>query len=102
MLAVVEDERRRDTVYVATPLQPGGDLRLTQIRDGRMPLVKARSAIADLLIALDFLHATKGIVHRDVKPENLFWSSTGSSRASNNGGEGGRGERGEAARTSSG
>jgi serine/threonine protein kinase len=71
--AAVTDARFPDTVFVATRRQEHGDLRMQLHRQGPMSLKEARSALADLLIALDFLHRRKGLVHRDVKPENLYW-----------------------------
>jgi len=71
--AAVTDARFPDTVFVATRRQAHGDLRGQLHRQGPMSLKQARSALADLLMALDFLHRRKGLVHRDVKPENLYW-----------------------------
>jgi len=75
--AAVVDARFPATVFVSTTLQPGGDLRNMLHRDGAFPLRRARSALADLLVALDFLHAPPAaLCHRDVKPENLYWDGS--------------------------
>ena len=76
-LAAVTDPRfRTGTTFVSLPYRPEGDLRVALLRNGPMPLPRARAALADLLIALEHLHGA-GILHRDVKPENIFLSDDG-------------------------
>lgn len=55
---------------------PGGSLRDRMKKGEPMPVEEAASYAASLLEALEHAHE-HGIVHRDVKPENLLFSSKG-------------------------
>ncbi|UCF80443.1 MAG: serine/threonine protein kinase [Acidobacteriota bacterium] len=55
---------------------PGGSLRDRMKKGKPMPAEEAASYAASLLEALEHAHE-HGIVHRDVKPENLLFSSKG-------------------------
>lgn len=52
------------------------DLDKVLIREGKLQADRARFYMAELIVALSFLHAS-GIVHRDIKPANILLSRTG-------------------------
>ncbi len=58
-------------LYYVMPLVAGETLRARLHREHRLTMEEACSACADVAESLAFAHAT-GVVHRDVKPENIF------------------------------
>ena len=61
--------------YVAMELISGGDI-ATMMKQGRTPLDEAIAIIRQALLGLGSAHS-KGIVHRDIKPQNLMVTSDG-------------------------
>ena len=57
--------------YIAMELLHGEDLRTRLDRDGPLPVGEAITITSQILAGLDAVHAG-GVVHRDVKPENIF------------------------------
>src|SRR5882757_6246618 len=53
-----------------------GDLRKEMVRVKKLSLEAARFYVAEILLALEKLHRV-GIVHRDVKPENILIGDDG-------------------------
>jgi serine/threonine-protein kinase len=72
-LMTIHDSGEADdgTLYLVMPFISGGDLRALLKRDGRMPPARAAKIITQLGAALDAAHRV-GVVHRDVKPENVL------------------------------
>jgi serine/threonine protein kinase len=62
--------------YLATEYLPGGDLLGLLQREGRVPLSDAKLYIAEIGLALSYLHK-KGIVYRDLKPANVLIDADG-------------------------
>lgn len=58
-------------LYYVMPLVEGETLRARIQRERQLPLDDALAIVRDVAEALDHAHA-HGIVHRDVKPENIF------------------------------
>src|SRR5215813_1219840 len=66
--------------YIACEYLSGGDLRTTMRESGgSLPLARALALARDLCRALVFAHG-QGLVHRDVKPENVWLSADGTAK----------------------
>ncbi|HEX9893391.1 MAG TPA: serine/threonine-protein kinase [Gemmatimonadales bacterium] len=64
-------------LYYVMDHVPGESLRDRLQREGRLDLATAATLVADIAAALDAA-ARAGVVHRDVKPENILIERTGS------------------------
>ena len=58
-------------LWYAMPFVAGESLRARLVREGALPLPDALRIMRELLDALGFAHE-QGVVHRDVKPENIL------------------------------
>ncbi len=68
-----------DDLALVMDLLPGPDLRGRLRQDGALPAAEAVEYCADIAEALAAAHE-RGIVHRDVKPENLLLDAAGRAR----------------------
>jgi serine/threonine-protein kinase len=59
-------------LYFVMPLIEGGTLRKKLHDSGPMDVAEVKHVVADLAEALAYAHAS-GVVHHDLKPENIFW-----------------------------
>ena len=75
ILAIYDFAVHGSTAYVVTELLVGETLR-ERLNGGRLPLRKVVQIGADIARGLAAAHE-KGIVHRDVKPENVFVTTDG-------------------------
>jgi eukaryotic-like serine/threonine-protein kinase len=64
------------TLYFVMPLLQGGTLRERLVNDGAQPIAFVRRLADQIGSALHFAHE-QGLVHRDVKPENLLLTPGG-------------------------
>ncbi len=64
--------------YLVMQYVDGGSLAARLDRLGRAPVDETRRVLIELAEALDYAHR-QGVVHRDVKPENVLLSSAGAS-----------------------
>lgn len=65
-----------DHLYFIMEFLPGGDMMTMLIRHEYLPEQWAKFYIAELVVALDALHRT-GIIHRDIKPDNILFRKDG-------------------------
>jgi serine/threonine-protein kinase len=64
------------SLYYVMPFEAGDSLRSRLQRDGPLPLDEVARIVGDVASALAFAHE-RGVVHRDMKPENVLLSSGG-------------------------
>ncbi|KDQ54181.1 hypothetical protein JAAARDRAFT_413901 [Jaapia argillacea MUCL 33604] len=65
-----------ENFYMITGYYPGGDLHQLLDRGGRLAHPRTRIYMAQMILALEHLHAHK-IIHRDVKPANIMIDARG-------------------------
>lgn len=73
MYAALQDERH---LYMLMEYAPGGELFHYLRRAGRLSLDAARFYIAELVLAIEYMHSFD-IAYRDLKPENLLLDGEG-------------------------
>jgi len=67
--------------YIVLPVMPGGDVEsiIEKAPDHRLPLGQIISITKAVCRGLEFAHA-KGIIHRDIKPGNVWLSADGTAK----------------------
>jgi len=67
--------------YIVIPVMPGGDVEtvIEQAPEHRLPLDKAIDIAKAVCRGLEFAHS-KGIIHRDIKPGNIWLSADGTAK----------------------
>ena len=65
-----------ETVYIVMPYLSGGSLADRVQRERNVPPQATASAAAQVAVALDHAH-DRGVVHRDVKPDNILFDEGG-------------------------
>eukprot|EP00163_Fabomonas_tropica_P023037 TRINITY_DN40306_c0_g1_i1.p1 TRINITY_DN40306_c0_g1~~TRINITY_DN40306_c0_g1_i1.p1 ORF type:complete len:599 (+),score=97.30 TRINITY_DN40306_c0_g1_i1:204-2000(+) len=63
-------------LYMVMEYVPGGDLLALLLRNEVLPESWAKLYIAELVLALEWLHK-QGIIHRDLKPDNILLTESG-------------------------
>ncbi|EAY15387.1 AGC family protein kinase [Trichomonas vaginalis G3] len=63
-------------VYLGLEYAPGGELFYHLQKFGSFPIDDVRIYIAEMALALDFLHK-HGVIYRDIKPENILLDAQG-------------------------
>ena len=74
ILPVLDSDCVDGVCYYITPYLPEGSLQRLIDRHGRLSLEEALRIALDVLEALEYAHA-QGIVHCDIKPENILLSN---------------------------
>jgi eukaryotic-like serine/threonine-protein kinase len=67
--------------YVVLPLMPGGDVEglIEKAPEHRLPIEEAIKIVREVCKGLEHAH-TKGIIHRDIKPGNVWLSGDGTAK----------------------
>jgi eukaryotic-like serine/threonine-protein kinase len=70
-----------DQPYVVLPLMPGGDVEglIEKAPEHRLPIEQAIKIVREVCKGLEHAHA-KGIIHRDIKPGNVWLSGDGTAK----------------------
>ena len=71
IVGVIDAGEAAGIPYFVMPFVEGESLRAVLKREGRLPLPQVVAILRDVARALAFAHA-KGIVHRDIKPDNIL------------------------------
>jgi serine/threonine-protein kinase len=73
IISLYDSGEAEQVLYCVMPYVEGESLRSRLKREGQLPLAETLSITRDVASALAFAHG-RGIVHRDVKPENILLS----------------------------
>jgi len=67
--------------YIVIPVMPGGDVQalIEKAPEHRLPIEQALGIAKAICRGLDFAHS-KGIIHRDIKPGNIWLSADGTAK----------------------
>ncbi|WP_007516349.1 serine/threonine-protein kinase [Pseudofrankia saprophytica] len=80
LVRVLDLVNERDALAIVMELVEGTDLREYLRHEAPLPVDEAARIVIDVLWALDNVHSA-GVVHRDVKPENVLLESRGNGPA---------------------
>lgn len=73
ILTLIDSGSADGLLYYVMPYVEGDSLRTTLARGGALPVTETVQVLRDVADALAYAHA-HGVVHRDVKPENVMFS----------------------------
>lgn len=72
--SVIDSGQHDGRLYFVLPHMEGGSLRHLLQREKQLPIEAAVSITKTIALALDYAHQ-QGLIHRDVKPENVLFTS---------------------------
>jgi serine/threonine-protein kinase len=75
ILPLYDSGGQGSVLYYVMPYVEGESLRQRMAREGQLPLEDALAITRDVAAALSYAHS-RGIIHRDVKPENILLSGS--------------------------
>jgi serine/threonine protein kinase len=73
---IVDSGELEESIYLVMPFLAGGSLADIIVREGTVTSERAASISAQVATALDYAHR-RGIVHRDIKPDNVLFDDDG-------------------------
>jgi eukaryotic-like serine/threonine-protein kinase len=73
ILSVLDSGADDGLLYCVLPYMEGGTLRDRLMRDKQLPMDEAVGIARTIALALAYAHG-RGLIHRDVKPENILFS----------------------------
>jgi serine/threonine protein kinase len=76
VVSTLETGQYGEELYLVQEFIDGGSLRDLLRRDGRLPVPKVLGLCAEIASGVDAMHAA-GVVHRDLKPDNVMLDSEG-------------------------
>ncbi len=80
LIAIFDIGEEAGRPYTVSEYAPGGDLRhKLREADGRLPIDRTIAIAQDLCRALALAHA-QGVLHRDVKPDNIWFTADGTAK----------------------
>jgi serine/threonine-protein kinase len=76
IVPLVDAGRHDDTLFLVLRYMDGDTLRVRLTREKQLPVSDAVRIARTIARALDYAH-THGLIHRDVKPENILFNASG-------------------------
>jgi tetratricopeptide (TPR) repeat protein len=81
IVAIYDIGEHEGQPYIVIPVMPGGDVEslIEQAPEHRLPLEKAIDITKAVCRGLEFAHS-KGVIHRDIKPGNIWLGADGTAK----------------------
>jgi hypothetical protein len=81
IVAIYDMGEQEGQPYIVTPVMPGGDVEslIEKAPEHRLPVEQAITIAKAVCRGLEFAHS-KGVIHRDIKPGNIWLGTDGTAR----------------------